>query len=90
MDFSKLQKSREIGDSSGESGLQARWSVIVHVYAPCTSLRRFCGFSPFCFFVESVSYAVSISPRGSTPTLVVHKTWKAIAARLEGVNARSL
>jgi len=25
------------------------------VYPPCTSLRRFCGFSPFCFFVESVS-----------------------------------
>ena len=39
------------------------------MYPPCTSLRRFCGFSPFCFFVESVSYVVSIPPRGSTPTL---------------------
>jgi hypothetical protein len=38
------------------------------VYPPCTSLRRFCGFSPFCPFVESVSYAVSIPPRGSNPT----------------------
>ncbi len=34
------------------------------VYVPCTSLRRFCGFSPFCFFVESVGYAVSITPEG--------------------------
>jgi|HubBroStandDraft_6_1064221.scaffolds.fasta_scaffold156691_1 hypothetical protein len=38
------------------------------VYPACTSLRRFCGFSRFCVFVESISYAVSISPRGSTPT----------------------
>jgi hypothetical protein len=38
------------------------------VYPPCTSLRRFCGFSLFCFFVESISYAISILPRSSTPT----------------------
>src|SRR6266849_2723857 len=24
-------------------------------YLPCTSLRRFCGFSPFCCFVKSIS-----------------------------------
>src|SRR6266436_6753590 len=38
------------------------------VYLPCTSLRRFCGFSPFCCFVESITYVESIPPRGSTPT----------------------
>lgn len=41
------------------------------VYLACTLLRLFCGFSPFCCFVESISYVVSIPPRGSTPTLVI-------------------
>jgi len=31
------------------------------LYLRCTSFRRFCGFSLFWFFVESVGYAVSIS-----------------------------
>src|SRR5437899_12204087 len=38
------------------------------VYPRCTSLRRFYGFSPFCYFVESITYVESIPPRGSTPT----------------------
>jgi hypothetical protein len=38
------------------------------VYPACTSLRRFGVFSRFCVFVESISYAVSISPRDSPPT----------------------
>src|SRR5437016_3073844 len=45
----------------------AKW--VRTVYLRCSPLRRFCGFSPFCFFVESVSYVVSIPPRGSTPIL---------------------
>jgi hypothetical protein len=44
MDFSNLQKSREIGNSSGESGLQARLSVVV----PCT--RRVPHFGVLRFF----------------------------------------
>lgn len=39
------------------------------VYLPCTSLPRLCSFSPFCRFVKSISYVVSIPPRVSTPTL---------------------
>src|SRR5260370_35654467 len=38
------------------------------VYPPCTSLRRFRGFSPVCIFAESVSSPVSIPPTGSNPT----------------------
>jgi hypothetical protein len=34
------------------------------VYPPCTSVRRFCGFSPFCCFVEAITYVVSIPWRG--------------------------
>src|SRR6266700_6673787 len=34
------------------------------VYLPCTSLRRFHRFSPFCYFVESITYVESIPPRG--------------------------
>jgi len=41
------------------------------VYLPCTSLRRFYSFSPFCYFVESITYVESIPPRGSAPTLAV-------------------
>ncbi len=37
------------------------------VYPRCTSVRRFCSFPPFCPFVGSISYVVSVSPRGSTP-----------------------
>jgi len=39
-----LQKGREMGNSSGESGLQARWSVVV----PCT--RRVPYFGVFVVF----------------------------------------
>src|SRR6266404_4250624 len=46
------------------------------VYLRCTSLRRFCSFSPFCYFVESITYVKSIPVRGSTPALVVHNSWK--------------
>src|SRR5437899_4891315 len=38
------------------------------VYPRCTLLRRFYGFSQFCYFVESITYVESIPPRGSTPT----------------------
>ncbi len=38
------------------------------VYPPCTSVRRFCCFSPYWRFLKSVTYAVSITLRGSNPT----------------------
>src|SRR5258708_12973358 len=38
------------------------------VYPRGTSLRRFCGFSPFSCFVESISYAVSTSPTAPNPS----------------------
>ncbi len=43
-------------------------SPIIPVYPPCTLLRCFCRFSPFWFFVESATYAVSILVGSSTPT----------------------
>src|SRR4249920_58263 len=56
---------------------QSRWMERRHrlkglhdhsVYLRCTSLRRFYGFPPFCYFVESITYVESIPLRGSTPT----------------------
>ena len=47
------------------------WAAVrfsIPVYPPRTSLRRFCGFSPFWFFVGSVSYAISVLTGSSTPT----------------------
>src|SRR5713226_9912773 len=38
------------------------------LYPPCTSVRRFCCFSPYWRFLKSVTYAVSITLRGSNPT----------------------
>ncbi len=38
------------------------------VYPPCTSVRRFCCFSPFYQFLESVTYVLSVHSRGSNPT----------------------
>src|SRR6266571_7140076 len=55
------------------------------VYPRCTSLRRFYGFSPFCYFVESITYVESIPPRGSTPT-----PGTSLPARRARLSARSL
>lgn len=37
----------------------------------CTSLQCFCGFSPFCFFIESLSHAVSVLVGSPTPTRTI-------------------
>ncbi len=47
------------------------------VYPPCTSVRRFCCFSPYWRFLKSVTYALSITLRGSNPTRPpILKPWR--------------
>src|SRR5271157_3384440 len=65
------RESKEMASVDNSAGVRFRiWGSLWNnsVYPACTWVRRLCSFSPFCRFVESISYVVSIPLRGSTPT----------------------